>query len=521
MPSASILGKVFSPVPTGNPLYQMLDVKLAVYMPLIPKMGPGIFVTCADDFLVYNLGEDWNQRDDLQFSQTGFTALAHPSTLKVGTVHGVYVIKDVEKVDPSVPVQLCECLEVLQKPSEVVMYDKGAVLKSENLHFFDGIKISGKAAYTDSSFFFSHDVTGKMAAFNEKNGGTACEIDAYGDFLQALGPRATSQYIHNTSNVSIVTPNLIETRKAVFDMLKGTQLSLLVMNSSKFIHIGTTKEYIQSFCCDTTFQDEMGLIKDAFNSWTVSQNFTLENGAGDKNLDSEPVQKKAKTESQSDICQGCVMHSVLPVSSAVSRYSVVEYSKFDIPISVGPNSIVSNCELVLPLKNEELSGRITECGIDGEISMKVPNDTFLHTVPIKIDNVTKFVTVFFDINDSLKKVANGNDVGSLLFLGKTAKDFATVFDLDLESLEPENQNGSKVNLWFCNLFPVEETMSRSLTLTLEIIDAFRRQAIKEMSLKAYTLVSMATILNKKDVFAMLAHRNGIFQKIAGTYKSFV
>ena len=513
MPSASVLGKIFSPIPIGNPLYQMLDVKLAMFMPLIPKMGPGIFVTCADDFLVYNLGEDWNQKDDLQFSQTGFTALAHPSTLKVGTVHGVYVIKDVEKVDPSIPVQLCECLEVLQKPSEAVMYEKGAVLKSENLHFSDGIKIFGKAAYTDSSFFFSHDVTRKMAAFNEKNGGIKCEIDAYGDFLQALGPRATSEYVHNTSNVSTVTPNLIETRKSVFDLLKGTELSLLVMNSSKFIHIGTTKEYIQSFCCDTTFQDEMGLMKDAFNLWTVSQKFAPETGGGDKNLSDEPVQKTAKTRNQSDTCQGCVMHSVLPAWSAVSRYSVVEYSKFDIPVSVGPNTIVSNCELVSFLKKDELSRRITESDTDGEVTLRIPNDTFLHTVPIKIDNITKFVTVFFDVNDTLKKVANGNDVRNLLFLGKTIEDFATVFDLDIKSMEPEKQSGSKVNLWFSKLFPVEESMSKSLTLTLEIIDAFRRQATKEMSLKSYQLVSMATILNKKDVFAMLAHRNGIFQKI--------
>ena len=514
MPSASVLGKVFSPVPIGNPLYQMLDVKLAMYMPLIPKMGPGIFVTCADDFLVYNLGEDWNQHDDLQFSQTGFTALAHPSTLKVGTVHGVYVIKNVEKVDPSIPVQLCECLEVLQKPSEAVMYEKGAVLKSENLHFSDGIKIFGKAAYTDSAFFFSHDVTRKMAAFCEKNGGITCEIDAYGDFLQALGPRATSDYVHNTSNVSTVTPNLIETRMAVFDLLKGTELSLFVMNSSKFIHIGTTKEYIQSFCCDTTFQNEMGLMKDAFNLWTVSLNSTPENGGGDHNLNSKLVQKKGKYVNQSDICQGCVMHSVLPTTSAVAQYSVVEYSMFDIPVSVGPNTIVSNCELVSPLKKDELSKRITEYITDGEVTLKIPNDTFLHTVPIQIDNVTKFVTVFFDINDSLKKVANGNDIRNLHFLGKTVRDFATTFDIDIKLVEPEKQNGSKVNLWFSKLFPVEESMGKSLTLTLEIVDAFRRQAPKEISLKSYKLVSMANILDKKDVFAMLAHRNRIFQKIS-------
>ena len=513
MPSASVLGKVFSPVPLGNPLYQMLDVKLAMFCPLIPKMGPGIFVTCADDFLVYNLGDDWEENDELQFSQTGFTALAHPSTVKVGTGHGVYVIKDVETVDPSIPVQICECVEVLQKPNEAVMLEKGAILKSENLQFSDGIKVSGKAAYTDSSFFFSHDVTKKMAAFIQSNGGIKCEIDAYGDFLQALGPRATSQYIHNTSNVSTITPNLIETREAVFELLKGTELSLLVMNSSKFIHIGTTKEYIQYFCCDSLFQEEMGLHLDVFNLWTDAQKIALESGAGDKNPTDEPVQKKAKTETQSDICQGCVMHSVLPMSSTVSRLSVVEYCQFDIPVNVGPNSIVSNCEVTMATE-KELNTHITDHDIDGKIPLKIPNDTFLHTVPVTMhDNALKFVTVFFYLNDSMKKVATGNNVRNLHFLGKTVEDYAKLFCLDLKHMEADGNSGSKVNLWFTNIFPVVDSMSKSLTLTLEIIDAFRRDVAKEIDLSPYTLLSMATILKRKNYDAMLSHRNEIFKKI--------
>jgi hypothetical protein len=47
MPSATILGKIFSAIPMGNPLYQMLDFKLAMYWPFIPRMPPGIFVACS------------------------------------------------------------------------------------------------------------------------------------------------------------------------------------------------------------------------------------------------------------------------------------------------------------------------------------------------------------------------------------------------------------------------------------------------------------------------------------------
>lgn len=57
-----------------------------------------------------------------------------------------------------------------------------------------------------------------------------CEIDAYGDFLQALGPEATSDYCSNTANVTFVTGDLVETRKKVFDLLQGTPLHVAVFN---------------------------------------------------------------------------------------------------------------------------------------------------------------------------------------------------------------------------------------------------------------------------------------------------
>lgn len=34
-------------------MYQMLDMKLAMYIPFIRKMQPGVFVTCADDIEVF------------------------------------------------------------------------------------------------------------------------------------------------------------------------------------------------------------------------------------------------------------------------------------------------------------------------------------------------------------------------------------------------------------------------------------------------------------------------------------
>ncbi|KAJ8298434.1 hypothetical protein KUTeg_024965 [Tegillarca granosa] len=218
MPSTSILGKIFSPIPTGSPIYQMLDVKLAMYLPFLPRMPPGIFVCCADDFLVFNLGDE-----DLKWklSETGFTAFAHPSTLQIGVKHD-----DLDHIETQKALQECRCLEVLQKPSEETMYKKDAVLKGKDLKFPENIQIRGKTAYTDSCFFFGMDVAKKFINFVSENGFVECEIDAYGDFLQALGPRATVDYVYNTSNVTTVLPKLIPTREKIFHLLKGTEIKV-------------------------------------------------------------------------------------------------------------------------------------------------------------------------------------------------------------------------------------------------------------------------------------------------------
>lgn len=64
------------------------------------------------------------------------------------------------------------------------------------------LKLEPEYVYTDSLFYMDHKTAKKLLAFYEKIGKLHCEIDAYGDFLQALGPGATVEYTKNTSNVT-------------------------------------------------------------------------------------------------------------------------------------------------------------------------------------------------------------------------------------------------------------------------------------------------------------------------------
>jgi len=419
----------------------------------------------------------------------------------------VYVVDGVDQINPLDPVQVCECKQVLQKPNEKTMYEKGAVLLTKDTTFAGGIKVPGRAVYTDSSFFFAHDVTKKFLSFYNKCAPFACEIDAYGDFLQALGPNATDDYIENISNVSTETPELYQTRHAIYKLLKGSRISLIVMNCSKFIHIGTTKEYIDSFCCDTTFQEELGLTKDVFNFWATNNPKHFVDNSSVR--EEPPVKKQRVAVTESDTALGCVMHSVLPMASLISETSVVEYCNFHIPVNVGQNCIVSNCELVQGIKTEDAGD--VKCPPD---SIVFPNDIFIHTIPVIDEGVTKYATVVFDIRDNLKKTAYNDDILKLPFLGKYVEDYAATVKIDLSKVKAGMEDpGSKVNLWFSCLFPLVPSMSQSLLLALMSVEALKKDDLHAVSFTSFKLVSMATILKQKDVFAILKQRTELFTKI--------
>ena len=137
-----------------------------------------------------------------------------------------------------------KCLRFLHKPSKERMRKSGAVF----------MKNSEEYIYSDSAYFMDMETALLLLSWYQKRNGVRCEIDAYGDFLQALGPDADNEYCKDVKNVSIALPGLVSTREEIFDVLRNTQLNVLMLNKSKFYHIGTTKEYLEHFCDDKIFR---------------------------------------------------------------------------------------------------------------------------------------------------------------------------------------------------------------------------------------------------------------------------
>ncbi|XP_023574112.1 fucose-1-phosphate guanylyltransferase isoform X2 [Octodon degus] len=468
LPSASALGKIFTALPFGNPIYQMLELKLAMYIDFPSHMNPGIVVTCADDIELYSIGEF----EYIRFDKPGFTALAHPSSLTVGTTHGVFVLDPSnDKKQRDLEYRCCHCF--LHKPSIEKMHQLNAVCRSGNFCPQDlargdavCLELDSEYVYTDSLFYMDYHSAKKLLAFYEEIGTLSCEIDAYGDFLQALGPGATMEYTTNASNVTKEESNLVDMRQRIFHLLKGTSLNVIVLNNSKFYHIGTTEEYLFHFTSDSNLKLELGLQSVAFSS-----------------ILSDIPEHSGKT--------SCVIHSILDSGCSVAPGSVVEYSRLGPDVSIGANCIVSYSSIIP--------------------NAVVPAYSFLYSLSLKTDEHLKYSTMAFGVQDNLK-----NNVKTLLDI-KSLQFFGVSFLSCLESwnlkVTDKLFSGSKAqfSLWTARIFPVCSSVSESVTTSLKMLNAVKSNS--SFNLSSHQLISIEEMLVCKDVEDMIAYREKIYLEI--------
>lgn len=454
LPSHSVLGKLFTPLPVPGPtVFDMLDLKLAMYLPFLALMAPGIFLTCSDDVETYVLDICDTPEKRLPFGTKGFTALAHPSPISVGMTHGVYILPPVARTFRSCAVTTC--LEVLQKPSEGLMRSRGAVVKTAER----GSK-EGEYVYTDSAFFFDADVTKKMLMFYETAKPIRSEIDAYRDFLQKLGSRSRAELFDKGSAGD--APTLIQ------DVLAEFPLNVVVIPKSRFYHIGTMTEYIDNLCTDQQFAEELGLSR--FTNSRVCE----EGNAGSPTIQSSDI-------------RGVIMHSKIHRNSFIGATVVIEYCKLTVPIHVQQNCIVSNCEVTST----------------DSTAVEIPSESLFFTANISTSSISGFVTVAFGIGDDLKYSRTSK--GDLLYFGMPLRDISK----RVRNMEDAfDETLSCFSLWEAKLFEVKPTMTGAFSSTLSLVRAVTKKTEKYLSFQS--TVSMKDVLDWKCIEKMLEYQDSIF-----------
>ncbi|XP_064186750.1 fucose-1-phosphate guanylyltransferase [Anguilla rostrata] len=453
LPNASALGKIFTALPVGNPIYQMLELKLAMYIDFPLHMKPGVLVTCADDIELYSI----SNTEHIVFDKPGFTALAHPSPISVGTTHGVFVLEPEEESQVcEIEYRSCNCF--LHKPSISNMHERGAVCKGSSVG-------NSEFVYTDSTYYFDCATGTELLNLLKDIGPLSCEIDAYGDFLQALGPGATSSYTKNTMNVTKEESSLVEVRQKIFSWLKGTPLNVILLNNSKFYHVGTTQEYLFHFTEDQDLRAELGLIPDAFSIC--------------------PCEASGKAEV-------CVMHSILHPSCTVGPGTVIEYSRIGSRVTIGRRSIISSCWID-----------------DGQC---LPSGVFMHSLSVNVDGTTGFVTVMLGIEDNLKRsVTSLSDLNKLQLFGTSLVKCLDRWGLGAESLKFTDVSSS-LSLWNARLFPLCSDQRSSFTISLEMMSSVYNTSSFKCP-KDLKFLSLQEILQCKNLEEMLKFRNKLFDDI--------
>ncbi|NXT73290.1 FPGT guanylyltransferase, partial [Zapornia atra] len=464
LPNSSALGKIFTALPFGDPVFQMLDLKLAMYIDFPSHMRPGVLVTCADDIELYSTGA----AEAVAFDQPGFTALAHPSDLAVGTTHGVFVLEP-SSFSGTGALEYASCHRFLHKPDAETMRQRGAVcvrgdcsqLSSSGDRSDSGLE----CVYTDSIFYMDHSTAKQLLMFYKQMGTLCCEIDAYGDFLQALGPGATPDYIENTTNVTEEAPESVGVRQKLYSLLRGTALNVIVLNNSKFYHIGTTQEYLFHFTSDSKLKSELNLLSVAFSIFPG----------------------KAETSGQS----ASVIQSILEPGCCVGPGSVIEYSRIGPTVSVGKSSIIS--------------------GTDINFRVDIPPNCFLSSLSVKINGQVKYVSMVFSVEDNLKKsVELLSGIHSLQFFGASLLQCLDLWGVEVSD-ELFSSENTRLGLWTARIFPVCSTLSESVRMSLKMLNSVQHRSA--FGLNGFKLMSVEEMLTYKDVEDMLRFRKQIYDEI--------
>ncbi|KAM9238789.1 fucose-1-phosphate guanylyltransferase [Leptosomus discolor] len=462
LPNASALGKIFTALPFGDPVYQMLELKLAMYIDFPSHMKPGILITCSDDIELYSTGDT----ETVTFDKPGFTALAHPSDLTVGTMHGVFVL-DPSSFSGRGGLEYTSCHHFLHKPDIETMRQCGAVCIRGNCSHLSSSGDHGdsECVYTDSIFYIDHSTAKQLLTFYKQLGTLCCEIDAYGDFLQALGPGATQDYTKNTSNVTKEESRLVEVRQKLYSLLKGTTLNVIVLNNSKFYHIGTTQEYLFHFTSDSKLKFELDLLSVAFSIF--------------------PDKAEALDQSAS------VIQSILEPGCFVGPGSVIEYSRIGPAVSVGKSSIISGSYI--------------------NFKVDIPSNCFLSSSSIKMSGQVQYVSMVFSVEDDLKKsVKSLSGIHSLRFFGVSLLECLDLWGVTVSDQLFSSEN-TRLGLWTARIFPVCSTLSESVRMSLKMLNSV--QHMSAFKLNGFKLLSVEEMLTYKDVEDMLKFRKKIYDEI--------
>ncbi|PAA68656.1 hypothetical protein BOX15_Mlig026792g1 [Macrostomum lignano] len=476
-PWLSALGKLFAVMPTVSAgCLDMLDIVTALSEPFAQfaaNAGVGCcFLACSDALLPYefdSISLISNSTCSRRLAESDIVALAHPTVdLSLATGHGVYCV-DVDQGElsnqedyrcSSNSFTVLDCSRVLQKPTIAEMRSASGLIDST-----DG------SILIDSNFWLNGHFIEALLAWRDANefSMAGVELDAYGDLLRGLGRDAhLDDYVNEIRNLTrppspSTAARLAQLRTSLFELLKGRQLKLCRIERSALVHIGSTKEYLNTL----------------FQPIELARCFSTAAAP-----DSGPI---LVTNSRINIANG------LEISSNGTG-SALEFCEISArSCRIGSGCLLSHCRCREP-----------------EAELVIPDGWVLQTVPLLAG--AGQVTWAWHSDDNPKQ----RSLTEAKFLGRPLVEFCHRHGLPMDEAE---WSGSG-SLWTARLFPCDRTWTaavgghgqgdQSLLTTLKLLrwsgESWRLVDWLAEKPEERRLMSMADIVMEKDTKALIEFR---------------
>lgn len=223
IPQYSACGKLFSRVPRalrdGRPstLFDEFCISLSC---VPPRMHGGMLVMSGDVLLLFNALQ-------IDLERLGAACLTIKAPVETGTHHGVFVGDGDGHVASFLHKQPTDVLRVggAVNAQGMVDIDTGSIwLDEERIAALYGL------------------IAGSDEAF-DRFVNEAVRLSFYGDFVYPMSADATLDSFLKESAENVQSEALAACRRAIWDVLGTTRMSMIRLAPAEFIHFGTTREW--------------------------------------------------------------------------------------------------------------------------------------------------------------------------------------------------------------------------------------------------------------------------------------
>ncbi len=249
IPHCSVSGKAFSSLPLvseDGELWAPIDALIETLSTVCASSPPGLFVASSDVMLSLPEREwDW--------SQPGVTGLAIPANFDYGPRHGVY------QLDP----RSLRVRDFLHKQPLDSLHTLGAVRPDQTVLIDSGI------------VYFCSDTAEILLSCHVKppldactylgvdNGAVPVRFELYSDILLCMAENTVREDYLNLPTPDPRPDTVRRARNLLWEMLRPIPFRALIAESGRFIHLGTTDEYVAFVTGETSNSRDYGLTKHA------------------------------------------------------------------------------------------------------------------------------------------------------------------------------------------------------------------------------------------------------------------